>query len=58
VARPLQEQETLLLSELSRPATGHIHSPIQWVSEDVSLGVRRSEREADHSFSSNIEVKG
>jgi len=31
--------------------------PIQWVQEALSLGVKRPEREADHSHPSSSEVK-
>jgi hypothetical protein len=41
----------------SRPALGTTHSPIQWVQETVSPGVKRQEREADHSPPSSVEVK-
>jgi hypothetical protein len=38
-------------------ASGPIHPPIQWVPRSVSPGVKRPEREADHSPLSNAEVK-
>jgi hypothetical protein len=37
--------------------SGAHQSPIQWVPGAISLGVNRSEREADHSPPSNAEVK-
>jgi hypothetical protein len=33
----------------SRTALGPTHLPIQWVTEDLSVGVKRPRREADHS---------
>jgi hypothetical protein len=41
----------------SRPALGPTQHPIQWVSGAFSLGVKRPEREADHSSSTSAEVK-
>jgi hypothetical protein len=41
----------------SRPAPGFIQSPIQRVPEDLSLGIKRLEREADHSPSTSAEIK-
>jgi hypothetical protein len=41
----------------SRPALGPTQPPTQWVQGAVSLGVKRLEREADHSPPSNAEVK-
>jgi hypothetical protein len=35
----------------------HNTHPIQWVQEDLSLGVKRPGREADHSPPSTAEVK-
>jgi hypothetical protein len=46
-----------LFTTASRPALGHTQPPIQWVSEVLSLGVKRPGREADHSPPSNAEVK-
>jgi hypothetical protein len=36
-------------SILCRPAPGYTQPPIQWLSADFSSGVKRQEREADHS---------
>jgi hypothetical protein len=41
---------------MSRPVLGPIQSPIQWVTEALSLGVKRLGREADHSPPSSAEV--
>jgi hypothetical protein len=38
-------------------ALGPTQPPIQWVPEALSLGVKRPEREADHSHPSSAEVK-
>jgi hypothetical protein len=46
-----------LFTTASRPALGPTQPPIQWVPEALSLGVKRSGREADHSPSSGAEVK-
>jgi hypothetical protein len=42
---------------VSRPALGPTQPPIQWITEAVSLGVKRPGREADHSPPSSAEVK-
>jgi len=42
---------------MSRPALGPAQSPIQWVPGVLSLGVKRPERETDHSPPSSAEVK-
>jgi hypothetical protein len=47
----------VLLTTASRTALEPIQSPIQWVPEALSLGVKRPGREADHSPSSSAEVK-
>jgi hypothetical protein len=44
-----QEQEIFLFSTASRPTLGSIQLPIQGVPRDLSPGVKRPEREADHS---------
>jgi hypothetical protein len=41
----------------SRTALGPTQPPIQWVPGPLSLGVKRPEREADHSPPSSAEVK-
>jgi hypothetical protein len=41
----------------SRPALGSTQSPIQWVPNALSLGVKPPRREADHSPPSSAEVK-
>jgi hypothetical protein len=46
-----------LFITVSRPAVGSIQPPIQWVPVSLSLGVKRSGREADHSPPSSAEVK-
>jgi hypothetical protein len=45
------------LTPASRPVLGPIQLPIEWVPEAVSLGVKLSGREADHSPPSTAEVK-
>jgi hypothetical protein len=46
-----------LFTTASRTALGPIQPPNQWVPEDLSLGVKRPGREADHSPPSSAEVK-
>jgi hypothetical protein len=46
-----------LLTTVSRPALGSIQHPSQWVQGVLSLGVKRSGREADNSSPSSAEVK-
>jgi hypothetical protein len=41
----------------SRPALGSTQPPIQWVPGSLSSGVKRQEREADHSSPASVEVK-
>jgi hypothetical protein len=41
---------------VSRPALGPTQPPIQWVPGALSLGVKRPEREADHSSPTSAEV--
>jgi hypothetical protein len=40
-----------------KPALGHTQPPIQWVRGALTLEVKRSGREADHSPPYNAEVK-
>jgi hypothetical protein len=49
--------EIFLFTTASRTALGPIQPPIQWVPVALSLGVKRLEREADHSPPSSAEVK-
>jgi hypothetical protein len=46
-----------LFTTVSRTALGPTQLPIQWVLGALSLGVKRPEREADHSPPSSAEVK-
>jgi hypothetical protein len=46
-----------LFSTVSKTALGPTQPPIQWVPGALSLGVKRSEREADHSPPFSAEVK-
>jgi hypothetical protein len=46
-----------LFTTASRTALGLAQPPIQWVTEALSLGVKRPGREADHSPPSSAEVK-
>jgi hypothetical protein len=46
-----------LFDTVSRPALGPTQPPIQWISEALSLGIKRPELEFDHSPRSNAEVK-
>jgi hypothetical protein len=46
-----------LFTTASRTTLGPTQLPIQWVPEDLSLGVKRLGREADHSPPSSAEVK-
>jgi len=45
-----------LFTTAFRPALGPTQPPIQWVPEALSLGAKQSEREADHSPPSIVEV--
>jgi hypothetical protein len=40
-----------------RTSLGPIHHPIQWVQRALSLGVKRLDRETDHSPPSSAEVR-
>jgi hypothetical protein len=46
-----------LFTTASRTSLGPTQPPIQWVPGALSLGVKRQEREADHSPPSSAEVK-
>jgi hypothetical protein len=46
-----------LFTTMSRRVLGPIQPPILWVPGALSLGVKWPEREADHSPTSNAEVK-
>jgi hypothetical protein len=46
-----------LFTNASRTALGHTQPPIQWIPGALSLGVKRLEREVDHSPPSSAEVK-
>jgi hypothetical protein len=52
-----QVYEIFLSSLTSEPPLGPTQPPIQWVREDLSPGVKRPGREADHSSPSSVEVK-
>jgi hypothetical protein len=49
--------KTFLFSMSSRPVLGPTQPPIQWVPRDLSPGVKRPGREADHSSLASAEVK-
>jgi hypothetical protein len=49
-------KEIFLFSTASRQALGRTQLPIHRVSEDVSPGVKRPEREADHLPTSSVKV--
>jgi hypothetical protein len=46
-----------LFTTVFRPALEPTQPPIQWLPEALSLGVKRPEREDDHSPPSSAEVK-
>jgi hypothetical protein len=46
-----------LFTTVSRTVLGPTQPPLQWVRGALSLGVKRPEREADHSPPSSAEVK-
>jgi hypothetical protein len=48
--------KNFLFSKSSRPALGSTQPPIQWVTADLSPGVQRPGREADHSPPTGAEV--
>jgi len=43
------DREFLLFTTASRPILGPTYPSIQWITESLSLGVKRLGREADHS---------
>jgi hypothetical protein len=53
----LAEAGNFLFATTLRPALGPTQPPIQWVSGALSLVVKQSGREADHSSASRAEVK-
>jgi hypothetical protein len=55
--RSRQELGIFHLITASRPALGPPQPPIQWVPGPLSLGVKRPEREANHSPPSSAEIK-
>jgi hypothetical protein len=48
---------TFLFTTASRLTLGPTHPPIQWVAGALSLGLKWSGHEADHSSPSNAQVK-
>jgi hypothetical protein len=48
--------DIFILGTASRPVLGPTQLPIQWISGALSMGVKRSGREADHSPPSGAEV--
>jgi hypothetical protein len=56
-ARFLVGAGNFLFTTASRTALGPAQPPIQWVIGNLSLGVKRLGREADHSPPSSVEVK-
>jgi hypothetical protein len=46
-----------IFSASSRPALGPTQPPIQWVPGVLSVGMKRTGREFDHSPTANAEVK-
>jgi hypothetical protein len=52
-----RQGKDFLFSITSTPAVGPTQPPIQWVPGVLSLGVKRSGREADHSPPASAEVK-
>jgi hypothetical protein len=49
--------KNVLFSTSSRSALGPTQPPVQWVQGALSTGVKRQEREADHSSPASAEVK-
>jgi hypothetical protein len=52
-----RQWKVFLFSTASTPALGPTQPPIQWVPGVLSPGIKRQEREADHSPPSSAEVK-
>jgi hypothetical protein len=52
-----QAQEIFLFPIDFKLTLGPNQPPIKWVLEALSLGVKRQEREADHSPPSSVDVK-
>jgi hypothetical protein len=52
-----QELGIFLFTTASRPALWPTQPPIQWEPGALSVGVKRPERETDHSPPSSVEVK-
>jgi hypothetical protein len=48
---------TIIFTAMSKRALGPTQPPIQWIPGALSLGVKRPEREVDHSLPSSGEVK-
>jgi hypothetical protein len=53
----LKEQTTFLYITAFRPALRPAQTPIQWVPEALSQGIRPPEREADDLLSSSADVE-
>jgi hypothetical protein len=54
---PVETKTFFLFSITSSPTLRPTQHSIQWVPKAVSPGVKRQEREADHSYLSSAEVK-
>jgi hypothetical protein len=52
-----RELGTFLFTTASRTALGSTQPPVQWVPGALSVGVKRLEREADHSPPCSAEVQ-
>jgi hypothetical protein len=52
-----QQWKIFLISTASRPTLGPTQPPIQWIPENLSLGIKRQGCEADHSPPSSAEVE-
>jgi hypothetical protein len=51
-----QERDMYLFSATSTPALWLTQPPTQWIQGNISTGVKRQEREADHSPPSSTDV--